>query len=158
MRPVKKFDIRGASCVSAGVIFFRYRNGRLEFLMQHKPDKKQKWWFEDLGGKVDLGDSSPNETAAREADEESNGQISKIYTMELMRQNSIALLYQKAQYMMYLVHLPDEKDFEFGDHEVHPKYFIQRTLKWIPIDVIQKIPFSSIHPRIRHFYRMIKLF
>lgn len=158
MRSAKIFNILGAPCVSAGVIFFRFKNGQLEFLLQHKPDKRQKWWYEDLGGKSNPEDKSLDDTAAREVDEESNNQITKAYAKQLMSRDSIALLYQKAKYLVYIVHLPDQKEFDFGDHENHPKYVIKRYIKWVSLADVKKIPFAEIHPRIRHFYRMVKLF
>lgn len=70
-----KFYYKGIECVSAGIIFYRYNNGRYQFMLQKKVNSKGREIYEDLGGRSLYNDKSIFHVAAREAAEETNGKI-----------------------------------------------------------------------------------
>lgn len=164
--PKRWFVYEGEACVSAGVIFYRVRNKKVDLLLQRRRDKKGKWWYEDLGGKSGAGDRDIIDVAAREAAEESNGafiknclpnadekqliEVCQRYIRKLIRLNSYAVVHRASKYLVFLVHLPDKQQFDFGEYEHHPKYNIRRDIEWMSKEEIKNIPIKSIHPRMRH--------
>lgn len=164
------FTYKGVECVSAGIIFYRIsENGAIELLMQQKKDRKTgTTFYEDLGGKSSCEDMSIEDVAAREAAEESNGQIverymetdyvtkisrSKNYILDLIRKNSISLMQRRNKYALFLVFLPgDHRNYNFGLKELHPRWDIWRTIDWVqPKDAFQNL--RAVHPRIRHLLK-----
>lgn len=155
---------------NAGIIFYRYVNNDIEFLLQERYDKKKKnLWLEDLGGKSEPSDNSIYDVAAREAAEESNGafcndntipieckiEICKNKILDMIKKQSIAIYISKIKYIIFLVKINDTCMYDFGDREFHTKYIIDRTINWISKKELKRKSFKSIHPRIRSFYTMI---
>ena len=167
------FSYKGVECVSAGVVFYRLtQNGTIQLLMQRKFDKRSNPFWEDLGGKSNLGDKTIEDVAAREAAEETNAEIqpfevpeympyktrletSTNYIKNLITKNSFPLIQRKTKYALFLVYLPDiNHDRDFGSCEINQEWHIERTVEWVdPSDVFKNI--KNVHPRIRH---IIKLF
>lgn len=166
------FPYKGVDCVSGGTLFYRINpeTTEIELLMQKKIDKKTQTYFrEDTGGKSSSEDASIEAVAAREAAEELNGQIlepcssgtmdysiridrSRDYILQLIKQNSVALLQRKTKYALFLVHLPGPYGHDFGTKELHPKWDIARTVEWVrPKDAFQDV--AQIHPRIRYLMK-----
>jgi len=117
---------------ACGILFYR-KNTNFEFLLINNYNRKT---YEDFGGKTDDLDKSFIETAAREAEEESNGIFKKVDIIKNIGENYI---YNKNfKYMLFVVEI--NKDFynvdesEFGDYEKIDK--IQRTVKWFTFDEI----------------------
>ena len=108
---------------SAGIIFYRYNphNNNIEFLLQKRQHKNNKIYYEDLGGKKDPIDRNLEETAAREASEESNAaflmvkknkqnynillKFCQAYILKLISENKIILIHHKSGYILYLVYI-----------------------------------------------------
>lgn len=171
----------GKEYVSAGNILYRYRydNGKYipEFLLQYKFDiKKKKFWYEDTGGKLSIEDKTIKFTAARETSEELNGSLIGTYPINELNNidkyknhidectdyihklmhNAIFYPNDRTRYALFLVKIPDDKDYDFGIAEYHPEFYLPRSLKWVSINEIIKIKYNDIHPRIRHFYNILK--
>lgn len=169
------FTYDGVNCVSAGCIFFRVdKSGGVKYLLQQKHDlKTDRKFLEDWGGKSEATDQSIEETAAREAAEETNGgvqdptvdtskmsyletlQASKQYIQSLIRHRTIAIPQRKTKYMLFLVFLPGRHPIDVGDRERHPKFDIPRTSVWLDGFALKNSNIKTIHHRIRHLlYRI----
>lgn len=176
--------------VSAGVVFYRIRNGA-EFLFMEKQDKKGQTIYEDPGGKSNAEDDCIEAVAAREAAEELNGKIqdpardtstlsyqeridaSRDYILSLIRAKPRCVPNPRIKYATFLVHLdhtgttpPDSPrsdgssrssspELDFGDREFHPKYVIERNVKWLTVRDLAALETRSIHPRVRHVVRLL---
>jgi hypothetical protein len=166
----KRFIVhKNCKCVSAGIIFYRIGGEKLEFLIQHKQDKKGRWWYEDLGGKIDPIDDDVFDIASREASEESNAAfinddssdaVSKCtsYIKNILQQDSIFLAQHRNKYGLFLAFLPNASaKHNFGTHENNNKFRIKRDIRWMTIDEICDVPYNMIHPRIRYFRKLLKI-
>ena len=174
----KPFKFGSHECVSAGILFYRFNEEKeVEYLFQYKSDKKGKIWrYEDLGGKHDRKDNSVEEIAAREAAEETNSvfvthlmnkesmnrveyvdivSTCKDYIMKLIDIKSISLINPKSKYVLYIVHLPNNINYDFGTTEIHPKYNITRYINWMTLKEIRKKKYTEFHPRIRTFIKFL---
>lgn len=176
----KHFTFQGKECVSAGIIFYRSRkNGNgIELLFQRKADRHA--WYEDLGGKAGPEDPTIEHVAAREASEESNGafigpfkyaindllpknlveeydtHIKRCtqYILELMK-HSLVIVNKKTKYALWCVQLPSETPIRFDNKEYNTQYYFYRSLEWVPYTKCVKMNHEQLHPRIRHFHRML---
>ena len=166
------YTYNGVDCVSAGILF--YRKGReTELLFLEKADKKGNLLLEDPGGKSQADDASIEVVAAREAAEELNAEIqdsrldqsrlsyqervdaSRDYILQLIRRRPLCLVNPRTKYALFLVGLPNEKNWNFGEREMHPKFEIRRTARWITPTGVFAQPVRSIHPRIRHILKFL---
>ena len=144
-------------CRASGIIFYRIINDELHFLLQRV---KNNSVYEDLGGKIDITDNNIWMTAVREAVEESNGVIygktvdeCRNYIMNLTERH--AYLNTKIKYALFLVHLPGDDNYDFGDCEYASGFTINRTIEWISINTIKNKGNKILHPRIRHIFNVI---
>lgn len=163
----------GVQCVSAGIIFYR-NSPNLKFLIQQKVDHKGRCWLEDVGGKSNPDDASIMEVAAREAAEETNAQIldptldlssanyetrlirSKDYILRLMQNPcTITVCNKRAKYALFIVPIGNA-EWDFGDHEIHPKFVINRSIDWMSQETLVKKNIKEIHPRIRNFVMLMR--
>lgn len=165
--------------MNGGVVFYTIIDGRIHFLLQHKQEhkKKNKWIYEDLGGKKEENDNSAEEVAAREAAEESNGvfisnyipkrllqnlkyeviiKTCKNYLYKLIKNDSIKLVQIRTGYNLFLVKIDYIESEVFGEKEIHERYNINRRMVWLNEDDLKSIEWRNIHPRIRHFHNKIK--
>lgn len=161
----------GIECVSAGILFYR-RTKDLEFLFMERKDKKGNLLLEDPGGKSQSDDTTLEMVAAREAAEELNAEIhdpaldvtqlsylerlelSRDYILDLIKRRSICIPNQRTRYALFLVHLPskERRNWDFGSHEFHPKFTIERTVRWLSTT---RIFSQAVHPRIRHVLKFL---
>uniref|UniRef100_A0A6C0BDR4 Nudix hydrolase domain-containing protein n=1 Tax=viral metagenome TaxID=1070528 RepID=A0A6C0BDR4_9ZZZZ len=128
IRVTKNLDNDISKVITAGglILYKKDKSGNLKLLLI-----KKKGMYEDIGGKIDLGDKTIYDTVAREVEEETNNVISS---------NSIIERIKKAQYfysghskyVIFVVkansnerHLRKE---DFGETELHDD--IERTIKW----------------------------
>lgn len=183
----RQFTLQGKECVSAGIIFWRHsRDGNdIELLLQRKCDRHG--WYEDLGGKASPSDPSIEHVAAREAAEEANGAFigqfkyyvdgllphslrdayaSHIerctkYILELMG-HSMYIVNKKTKYALWYVYLPRDMfrngELWFDDREYNQHHYFYRDLNWVPIKKVLALGNDMVHPRIRHFHRMLPKF
>jgi 8-oxo-dGTP pyrophosphatase MutT (NUDIX family) len=160
------FTIKGVTCISAGIVFWRFRNNRAEVLLQFSNDKKSsKLWFEDFGGKREPTDPTIMDVAAREAAEETNAAWTagdKKKSQDLIRgwldTRSRSFINRQSRYALFLVHCPLERDVNFGDHETGLPFVKYRIAEWIPFEKFLSLNVNLVHPRIRHFWRSISEF
>lgn len=155
------FIVKGVECVSAGIIFWRNRNG-IEILVQLTSDKKTKhMWIEDFGGKKNPEDACIRDVAVREAAEETNavwggGNIEKCSQLiNVWMQRCKVFVNRRAKYALYLVHCPLTEKFDFGPHEIGLPFIRQRLVGWIPLSQFMQYDVDLVHPRIRHFWRSL---
>ena len=109
---------------AAGLILYRYNTeiNEPEYLMI-----KYKGRYEDFGGKTDLVDGCINDTVVREADEESNGILSK-KKMKVKVDKAKPVYCNWSKYLVYIVKTSkDYKPHLFGDRELHDN--IPRTVE-----------------------------
>lgn len=183
----RQFKLQGKECVSAGIVFWRYsRDGSdVELLLQRKCDRHS--WYEDLGGKSSPEDLSIQHVAAREASEEANGafvgrfkynvdgllprsvqteyanHIEKCtqYILDLLV-HSIYIVNKRTKYAMWYVHLPQHMfkkgELYFDDREYNNNYYYYRDMEWISYKKVLSLHPDMVHPRIRHFHRMLPKF
>lgn len=118
---------------AAGVILYRISGKAMELLLIYSRNK-----LEDIGGKIDKIDETIEEAAAREVEEETNGQITADQIID--RLNSAAsnqkVYVKNSKYLIYLIKATNEergldKD-DFGEYEDHDK--IRRDIQWIGRD------------------------
>lgn len=118
---------------AAGVILYRISGKAMELLLIYSRNK-----LEDIGGKIDKIDETIEEAAAREVEEETNGQVTADQIID--RLNSAAsnqkVYVKNSKYLIYLIKATDderelEKD-DFGEYEDHDK--IRRDIQWIARD------------------------
>jgi 8-oxo-dGTP pyrophosphatase MutT (NUDIX family) len=118
---------------AAGVILYRYDGKVMQILLINSRNK-----YEDIGGKIDQIDESIEEAAAREVDEETNGQITAEDIIDrLNKTSSRQKVYVKnSKYLIYIIKANDSERLltseDFGDYEAHDK--IKRTIQWLPRD------------------------
>jgi 8-oxo-dGTP pyrophosphatase MutT (NUDIX family) len=173
------YTYNGVECVSAGVLFYRKRR-ETELLFLEKTDKKGNPLLEDPGGKSQADDASIETVAAREAAEELNAEIqdperdvsaltyqervdaSRDYILSLIKRRPLCIPNARTKYALFLVGLPyrpsekaEQKEWDFGVRELHPKFEIQRRARWISPAGVFAQPVRSIHPRIRHLLKFL---
>jgi 8-oxo-dGTP pyrophosphatase MutT (NUDIX family) len=95
--------------------------------------------YEDIGGKIDPEDADIASAAAREIEEETNGQIKSDDVID--RLNSASYIYvPKSKYLIYLIEASDKekklKRSDFGDREEHDGY--DRVIGWISREELAK--------------------
>lgn len=129
---------------AGGVIFFRRVGKSVQLLMIKCRNKSGKMEYEDFGGRTEKGDSSIEETVAREVDEESNGIFSRddIQKQLLTATSKYNLISKYCLYLLELTEYIDPK--EFGDIEIYEQ--IPRTVEWVNLNKIGKIP---LHIRLK---------
>lgn len=146
----KSFIVGNNNITAVGIIF--YKDDELLLIYN-----KKRQLYEDFGGKVEIHDKYIYETAAREAEEESN----KIFLfndlvkkLEKIKEKYVYVDHSK--YAVYFLELNDKIDTsKFGDFEDECK--IHRTVEWIPIKHIKKRKINLIH-RLKHKSVIHKIF
>lgn len=139
------------SYYSAGILLYRYNNGKLEFLLGK--DVKYNSWS-DFGGKHDNTDKKvPLQTAIREFYEETCGVICNMYEMENIINKTKStkihcVSYKKKSYFMYIVKYEDDgkdiislfnQQYRFlKQTTVSHKFKEKDEIKWFGVDSIIK--------------------
>jgi len=167
------YTYNGAECVSAGVLFYRKTARGTELLFLEKQDKKGQPLLEDPGGKSQADDVSIAFVAAREAAEELNAEIqdpardigalgyqervdaSRDYILGLIERHPLCIPNARTKYALFLVGLPESSKWNFGAKEFHPKWEIQRRVRWLTPTNVFSQPVRTIHPRIRHLLKFL---
>jgi len=129
---------------AGGIIFYRLnkKTKQTEFLLIKCNNK-----YEDFGGKTDPDDNSIEETAAREAEEESNNIFNR---HEILKNIDKAdLIYSKfSKYLIYFIKTNvNYEPSKFGSMEIFEK--IPRTVEWVSYSKIRKNGFSKKYLHIR---------
>ena len=125
----KEFMYQGQPVKAAGVLLYKYKKGRLYFLLSYN-----RGHFEDLGGHVDKGDEAIPVTMGREASEESNGLITKSSVIKRILNKKAKIVYSPVS--KYLIAVMPATLYEaeltkhdFGEYEIHDN--VKRTIDWI---------------------------
>lgn len=123
---------------AGGVLLYR---GDYSFLMIYSRGN-----YEDFGGRTDNIDTCIEDTVAREAEEESNGVLTREY-VRMQLDNGKIFYNSPSKYIVYIAEITENFDPEsFGDIEIHDN--IKRTVEWIPLEKILDGE-VSINPRIQ---------
>lgn len=155
------FMYKGIECVSAGIIFYTFAGGSMQFLLQRKIGEKFTW--EDLGGKSSTSDTSIMEVAAREAAEESNGQIRDIEGLDILNiskkfilkllDRAFVFINKKIKYVVFVTYLSlDISKLNFDDYEHNNVHNIKRTIELVNL---KNIKVGELHPRIRFILKYL---
>jgi ADP-ribose pyrophosphatase YjhB (NUDIX family) len=119
---------------AAGAIFYKQIGKDMMLLLIENRAK-----YEDIGGKIDPDDEDIYEAAAREIEEETNGQIKSDDVIERLKTASYIYV-PKSKYVIYIIEAnADEKKLkkdDFGDREEHDGF--ERTIGWIARKEIAK--------------------
>lgn len=129
---------------ACGVLCYRYDglDKTLEFLLIND---LTTGYLQDFGGKTDIGDLTPTDTAIRETREESN----KIIDLVDEDLDKITVYNKWGKYLLYFCSLDKHPKYAaeiFGTHEEFDK--IPRTVVWIPADKLM-LNWKYLHPRIK---------
>lgn len=150
-----KFYYMGVECVSAGILFYKYIDNKLYFMLQKKIDKRNNVYYEDLGGKSISSDKSIFHVAAREAAEETNYVIaynhSIDYILSLIKAEN-GIVFGQSKYALFLVEYPINNYLDFSDMEYHHKKPIPRTIEWVPYSLLKNI---KLNHRIKNIVNYI---
>lgn len=144
-RPI--FVHKNKLITSAGITPYIFDNNELYLLFINIDDK-----YEDFGGKTAPIDLSIYDTASREADEESNGILSKEIIHNLLPNSPY--FQNKTKYITYFVQLDQKYDVSlFGNIEITDQ--IERTVEWIKFSDIKD---KKFHPRLNNhiYFNLIK--
>lgn len=136
---------------AAGILPYKREGDNIKFLMI-----KHNNVYEDFGGKTDIVDGCVEETAIREALEESNNIftqdlfVKQLYYSQCNRKKMA--YYKKAKYVVYLLEIHDEYDCNiFGTSELHDR--IVRTVEWVDLERFLDVSFlDKLHLRLRFSY------
>jgi hypothetical protein len=134
----------GHPVTAAGIVFYKVVKNYISLLMVNEFKG-----IGDFGGKVDTIDSDIQETASREAMEESNNIFDKkiIYNKIKSMQG---IYIPQSKYNIFSCKLPsdfDKQPEEFGDIELFNGS--SRTIKWINI-YDPHVDLMAFHPRLRY--------
>lgn len=149
------FEIDGRVYVSAGVMFYTIdKDNGIHFLLQELPPERTGRRLEDFGGKSNRDDTSIEDVAFRECQEElnfANGIDTPFLKKYLDSDMSYVYRIPENKYVLYLIHLPIEFKTSldlaaFGKKEIHCD--VVRKVRWITYyDMMQG--FRSLHPRLK---------
>ena len=124
----KIFNINNISVTAGGVLLYRYREEKVEFLMI-----QVKGIYEDIGGKANIRDIDIVETIRREVKEESNN-ILNIPRDRFF--NSLRIINPKSKYCIYIMRANQDeirlKEEVFGKVEHYNGK--ERSFHWISMD------------------------
>jgi 8-oxo-dGTP pyrophosphatase MutT (NUDIX family) len=126
----RHFLFQGKPVFAAGVILSKFVDGQLQLLLQEK-----KGGFQDLGGKVEVGDTTVLDTIAREASEETNGLLDKEDLKSRLSTDEKEYYYVAHSKYLFTILPATEKESvleegAFGSKEEGQGY--ERLIKWIP--------------------------
>lgn len=133
---------------AAGIILYKKENDKIYLLLI-----ESRGGYEDLGGKVDLDDTTVYDTISREAYEESNYLLDQDNIKRRLNRSKYAYI-KNSKYVTYVVNA-DENESQmtsdmFGDYEIHDN--IPRKILWVPINVFlrKEIIKYKLHPRLKN--------
>lgn len=133
------FKHKNNQITSAGITPYIFEDDCIYLLLIKKNDI-----YEDFGGKTEFIDNSIYDTAAREAEEESNGIFSRDVIDNLLP--NAPYFYNRQKYISYFIKLNEKYDISlFGDIEIHDQ--IKRVVEWVKIS---DISWKNIHHRLRN--------
>lgn len=136
------FSIDGYPIRACGITFYAFNEGKM-YLLLMKTDK----WYEDIGGKTDVGDPDLFYTTARETNEESNRlfEFDEIYQVVQGSQVTVA---RKSKYAIFYVEIPwFENTSIFGESEIYEHN--NRIFEWVDVDRINRM---KRNPRLDKFW------
>jgi len=128
MRQVKFLEDDISKPITAGglLLYKIDKLGNLKLLLI-----KKKGMYEDIGGKIDLGDKTIYDTVAREVGEETNNVISNSSIKDRLLVAPYFYV-NHSKYVIYVVKANSDerlfKKYDFGKTELHDN--IQRIIKW----------------------------
>lgn len=130
----KMFVIGNNKITSAGIVFYK---GNDILMINNK----------DFGGKVEMDDNDIKETAAREAEEESNEIFSYSNLMKQLRSKKFIYI-DHSKYAVFFVLVTKDIDLKkFGERE--DKCGVKRTVEWVNYNSLKKKKINLIF-RLRH--------
>lgn len=119
---------------AAGALFYKKVGKQMMILIIENEAK-----YEDIGGKIDPDDEDIMAAAAREIEEETNGQIKGENVIDRLKLAPYIYV-PRSKYVIYLVEAsPAEKKLkksDFGDREDHDGF--ARTIGWISREELSK--------------------
>jgi 8-oxo-dGTP pyrophosphatase MutT (NUDIX family) len=137
---------------AAGILCYVYDHNKNKKIWLFR---KQSNKFSDTGGKTDMIDENPLQTAIRETVEETNGHLfsknhnnetcTKILVRELKKQNPKPIYVESCKYLVIPFRLRF-KNFKlsldrFGEMEIHDH--LEHSYHWL-----EDIPKTDLHPRL----------
>jgi len=117
---------------ACGITFYAFNEGKMFILLMKTPK-----WYEDIGGKTDIGDPDPFFTAARETNEESNRlfEFDEIYQSV---QNAQVTISKKSKYSSFYIEIPwFENTSIFGINEEYEHN--DRIFEWVDVSNMHEI-------------------
>jgi hypothetical protein len=121
---------------ASGVLIYKNVSGRMQLLIIYANNK-----YEDIGGKIDINDSSIYDSTGREIEEETNGVIKKQDIIDRL-QNARYVYVPTAKYLVFIIKASSKEKklqkTDFGNKEIHSN--INRTIGWI-----DRYQFSNIN-------------
>ena len=119
---------------AAGALFYKKVGGKLMLLVIEKQGK-----YEDIGGKIEKGDTDIYAAVSREVEEETNGQIKSSDVIERVK-NAQCVYVPKSKYLVHLIEANvAEKNLtkdDFGNCETFTN--TMRTVGWISHEELTK--------------------
>lgn len=125
----------------AGVLPFVKHNGEIYVLLQCKACNGL---FESFSGSVDYDDTLLEETAAREASEESNGVLEYTAVRKEISQD-FCLYHQRGKFCLFFLEISGIHPSVFGDRETHDN--IPRTCHWVKLTTARAY---NLHPGLKY--------
>ncbi|MBL4898158.1 MAG: hypothetical protein JKX76_00795 [Colwellia sp.] len=122
-----------------GIVFYCIHEGEVYLLFQYNKICK---WFEDFGGKTFTSDNDIFDTAAREADEESNNFFRRETMLPLIK-NTQHFYHQTGKYCFFYIQINVMDPEMFGKREIFEDK--QRTVVWVSLKNIRN---HKLHPRL----------
>lgn len=135
---------------ASGVILYKYDGcGYLYFLMIKKSNPER---YSDLGGKVEVGDSSIRYTASREVSEESNGLIKKSSILWQLNREFAHIFLCKSKYLLFFIRANEfQMNLESSDFGISENGCDgYRTIEWVRVDLLFNSDITFLHPRLRN--------
>jgi 8-oxo-dGTP pyrophosphatase MutT (NUDIX family) len=146
---------------AAGILYYKKIGGKIQVLVFQNQDFKK---LEDLGGKTDISDKSPLETACREAEEETKKKISKETSHKILK--SVEPIYiPESSYLLYIAEASEEIQSlvqeDFGSTEEcnnkEKSWVLNRIINWMPLeDFLDNSIGYNIHPRLTYALSIIR--
>ncbi|MDD4931449.1 MAG: hypothetical protein PHG66_04895 [Candidatus Colwellbacteria bacterium] len=136
------FFINGYPIRAGGVSFYSFHEGKTLILLLNTSK-----WYEDIGGKTEIGDLDLFCTISREVNEESNRlfEMDEIYQVIQKSQVTVA---RKSKYTSFYVEIPWFENTDiFGKSEDHQHN--NRVVEWVDVSEISKI---KRNPRLDSFW------
>ena len=161
-QPIFAYSGDIASKISAaGILYYKKVGDKIQVLVFQNQDFKK---LEDLGGKTDIADKSPLDTACREAEEETKNKISRETSHKILK--SVKPIYiSESSYLLYIAEATEEiqslVQTDFGSTEEcnnkEKSWTLNRIIDWMPLDeFIENTIGYVVHPRLTYALSAIR--